>query len=242
MGDKHEEHTMKFENAKILITGGSLGIGKATAKLLVECGAKVGITGRDRGRLKTAASETGAFPIVADVSQPNDIDRTYDVFLGEFGGLDCLINNAGIGLRRGAEEVTLKDFEAVFKVNVYGAALMTARALPVFIEQNRGNIVNIGSTAGLKGYEGGTVYGATKFALRGMTYCWQSELRKHNVRVFLINPSEVATAIGSSDRVEREAAPNRLRSYEIAHAIKSVLEMDDRGFIPELAVWATNPW
>lgn len=233
---------MKLENAKILITGGSLGIGKATAKLLVEFGSKVGITGRDRERLNAAAAETGAFPIVADVSSPDDIESTYDVFLGEFGGLDCLVNNAGIGIRRRAEDITLGDFEDVFKVNVYGAALMTARALPVFIEQNHGNIVNIGSTAGLKGYEGGTVYGATKFALRGMTQCWQSELRKHNIRVFLINPSEVATAIGSLDRVEREAAPNRLRPREIAHAIKSVLEMDDRGFIPELSVWATNPW
>jgi 3-oxoacyl-[acyl-carrier protein] reductase len=75
-----------------------------------------------------------------------------------------------------------------------------------------------------------------------MTMCWQMELRKHNIRVVMINPSEVATAIGSADRVERTAAPNKLSSAEIAHAIKSVLEMDDRGFIPEFEVWATNPW
>jgi 3-oxoacyl-[acyl-carrier protein] reductase len=75
-----------------------------------------------------------------------------------------------------------------------------------------------------------------------MTQCWQAELRKYNVRVFLISPSEVATAFGSKDNVERTAPANKLRSEEIAHAIKSVLEMDDRGFIPELAVWATNPW
>lgn len=233
---------MKLENSKILITGGSLGIGKATATLLVENGAQVGITGRDRDRLRTAADETGAFPIVADVSEPNDIARTFDVFLGEFGTLDCLINNAGIGLRREVENVRLDDFAVVFGVNVYGAALMTARAVPIFQQRNRGHIVNIGSTAALKGYEGATVYAATKFALRGMTQCWQAELRRYNIRVFLINPSEVATAIGSRDRVERTAPPNKLRSIEIAHAVKSVLEMDDRGFIPELSVWATNPW
>jgi 3-oxoacyl-[acyl-carrier protein] reductase len=233
---------MKIEDSRILITGGSLGIGKATAKLLADHGAKVAVTGRDRGRLEKAGSETGAFPIVADVSSVEDIDRTYDEFMGKFGRLDCLVNNAGIGLHRKADDVTLEDFETVFKVNVYGAALMASRALPFFIRQNGGNIVNVGSTAALKGYESGTVYAATKFALRGMTQCWQAEMRKYNVRVILINPSEVATAIGSPDRVEREAAPNKLRSMEIAHAIKSVLEMDDRGFIPELSVWATNPW
>jgi 3-oxoacyl-[acyl-carrier protein] reductase len=164
------------------------------------------------------------------------------VFMGEFGALDCLINNAGIGRWRNCEEVTLDAFNEVFGVNVFGPALMAARAVPKLRERGGGNIVNVGSTAALKGYEGGTIYAATKFALRAMTQCWQAELRKHNIRVFLINPSEVATAIGNAERVEREAPANKLRPVEIAHAIKSVLEMDDRGFVPELSVWATNPW
>jgi len=233
---------MNLKNSKILLTGGSLGIGKATAKLLVENGASVGITGRDQDRLTRTAAETGAFPIVADVSQLEDIDRTYELFMGEFGALDCLINNAGIGRWRKSDEATLEDFGDVFGVNVYGAALMAARAIPIFRKQGGGNIINIGSTAALKGFEGGTIYAATKFALRGMTQCWQAELRKDNIRVILVNPSEVATAFGSDDGVERVAAPNKLSSVEIAHAIKSVLEMDDRGMIPELSVWATNPW
>ncbi|UCG50722.1 MAG: SDR family oxidoreductase [Candidatus Latescibacterota bacterium] len=233
---------MKLDASRILITGGSLGIGKATAKLFVEGGAKVGITGRDSRRLERAATETGSYPIVADVGDPKDVGETYKRFLDEFGGLECLVNNAGIGLPRYAEDVTLDDLETVFRTNVFGAALMTAEAVKIFKKQNRGHIVNVGSTAGLKGYERGTVYAASKFALRGMTMCWQAELRKHNIRVFLINPSEVATAIGSPDRVERTAPPNKLRSLEIAYAIKSVLEMDDRGFVPEFSVWATNPW
>lgn len=233
---------MKLDKARVLITGGSLGIGRATAKLFVERGAGVAITGRDRDRLAEAAEDTGAFPIVADVASPADITRTYEVFLGEFGGLDCLVNNAGIGVRRRAEEVTLDDFQSVFGVNVFGAALMTAAAVPVFQKHGRGDVVNIGSTAALKGYEGGSVYGSSKFALRGLTQCWQAELRKYNIRVMMINPSEVATAFGDPKRVERTAPPNKLRSEEIAHAIRSVVEMEDRGFIPELSVWATNPW
>ena len=75
-----------------------------------------------------------------------------------------------------------------------------------------------------------------------MTQCWQAELRKYNVRVILINPSEVTTAFGNSERKEREEIPNKLRSEEIAHTIVSTLAMDDRGFIPEVTVWATNPF
>jgi 3-oxoacyl-[acyl-carrier protein] reductase len=146
---------MKLKDSRILVTGGSLGIGRVTAKVLVDAGAKVGITGRHRDRLEKSARETGAFPIVADVANPGDVDRTFEEFMGNFGGLDCLVNNAGIGVRRRPEEVTLEDLQEVFGVNVFGAALMTARAVPIFQSQNRGNIVNVGSTEGLKDYEGG---------------------------------------------------------------------------------------
>ena len=233
---------MNIENSKILITGGSLGIGKATAKVLADAGAHVGITGRETARVEHAASETGSFAITADVAKPEDISRAYDEFLGKFDGLDCLINNAGIGVFKTVDELDYADFENVFSINVYGAALMAARAAEIFKKQDGGNIVNIGSTAAEKGFARGSVYAASKFALRGMTQCWQAELRPHNVRVFLIDPSEVATAFANPNRVEREAPANKLTSFEIAHAIKSVLEMDDRGMIPELSVWATNPW
>ena len=124
---------------------------------------------------------------------------------------------------------------------IFKNEMMTAAAIPVFQKQGRGDIINIGSTAGLNGYEGGTVYSSSKFSLRGITQCWRSELRKYNIRVFMVNPSEVATAFANPDRTERTASPNKLHSEEIAHAIKAVLEMEDRGFIPELSVWATNP-
>lgn len=233
---------MELKNANVLITGGSLGIGKATAAALVKAGAKVAITGRDEARVHRSADEIGAFPIVADVADTDDIKRTFDEFLGQFDRLDCLVNNAGIGTFKHLESLTLADFEGIFSVNVFGAALMAQRAAMLFKEQGRGNIVNIGSTSGQRGGAGSTVYAASKFALRGMTQCWQAELRKHNVRVILIEPSEVATAFGDPDRKERTAPPNKLTPDEIAHAVVSVLSMDDRGMIPELAVWATNPW
>jgi len=234
---------MKIENSTFLITGGSAGIGKATVKMLADKKGKVAITGRDKVKLEKVANEIGAFPIHADAAKDEDVNKTYELFLQQFGKLDCLINNAGIGGGWGEiTELDIKAFRNVYDVNVFGAAMMGSKAAQIFKKQNYGNIVNIASTAALKGYANGTVYASSKFALRGMTQCWQADLRKYNVRVILVNPSEVTTAFGSSERIEREEVSNKLRSEEIAHTIVSTLEMDDRGFIPEVTVWATNPF
>lgn len=234
---------MQIKNSTFLITGGSLGIGKATAKLLIEKGGKVAITGRNKPRLEKAAKEIGAFPINADVAKPEDVKKTYDQFLKEFKKLDCLINNAGIGGEwHQIFDLDLDDFMNVYSVNVFGAAMMAKHAANLFKKQNYGNIINISSTAGTKGFADGTVYASSKFALRGMTQCWQAELRKYNVRVILVNPSEVLTAFGDEEGRERKEVANKLRGTEIAHTIVSALEMDNRGFIPEVTVWATNPF
>lgn len=234
---------MNIKDSTFLVTGGSAGIGKATAKLLVEKGGKVAITGRDKSKLEKVAKEIGAFAIHADVALENDAHKTYELFLKQFGRLDCLINNAGIGdAWNEITELDMKAFHKVYDVNVFGVALMASEAAKLFKKQKSGNIINIASTAGTKGFANGTVYSSSKFALRGMTQCWQAELRKYNVRVILVNPSEVTTAFGDNERNEKPELKNKLRPLEIAHTIVSALEMDDRGFIPEVTVWATNPF
>jgi len=234
---------MNLKDAKIIVTGGSLGIGKVTAQKLIESGAKVLITGRNQERLEKAAQEMGAIPCVADIAKPEAIEQTFEVAEKELGGLDVLINNAGIGGEFPTlESVTLKAFQEVYEVNIFGLALMTQKASEIFKKQNYGHIINIASTAATKGFERGTIYASSKFALRGMTECWQAELRKYNIRVILVNPSEVTTAFANPERIEREEVSNKLRPEEIAHTIKATLEMDDRGFIREVTVIATNPW
>lgn len=233
---------MQLQNAQVLITGGSLGIGKATARLLIENGARVAITGRNEARLHRAAEDIGAYPILADVAKEDDVKRTYEEYFKQFDRLDVLVNNAGIGRHAPLESISVEDFRAVMDVNVIGAAMMAKYAAKEFMKQKSGNIINIGSTSGLKGYANGTIYSASKFALRSMTESWRAELRKYNVRVMLVNPSEVTTAFGNPGGEERPEQDNKLRSLEIAHSIKSALEMDDRGFITDLTVFATNPW
>lgn len=234
---------MNIKDSTFLVTGGSAGIGKATAKLLSDKGGKVAITGRDKEKLNKVAKEINTFPIHADVANENDVVKTYEIFLNQFGKLDCLINNAGIGDSwNELTELDMKAFHRVYDVNVFGAALMAGEAAKLFKKQKSGNIINIASTAATKGFANGTVYSSSKFALRGMTQCWQAELRKFNVRVILVNPSEVTTAFGDNERKEKPEVKNKLRPVEIAHTIISALEMDDRGFIPEVTVWATNPF
>ncbi len=232
---------MKLKGKKVIVTGGSSGIGKATAMLLIKAGAEVLITGRNAKKLKVVASEIGASYVKADISDFSKIKSSFKKMLKTLGGLDVVINNAGVGEFALLGDIKVEQFESIFATNVIGLTMFTQEAVKVFKEQEKGHIINIASTAAMKGFAYGSVYAASKFALRGLTQCWQAELRKYNIRVMLVNPSEVTTAFNDKDRVERPDEASKLRPLEIAHTIKAVLEMDDRGFVPEVTVWATNP-
>ena len=234
---------MDLKGKKIIVTGGSLGIGKETARLLVEKGANVLITGRSETRLIEARSYTKAKIIEFDISDHENISHSAEECIEILDGrVDVLINNAGTGVRRPIEELNIEDFLKVFNVNVFGLALFTKEIVPYMIKASYGTIINIGSTASLKGYKNGSIYSSSKFAVRCLTQCWQAELRPYNIRVCQVNPSEVTTAFGNPERIEREDIENKLTPKEISHSIISAIEMDDRGFINELNIWATNPF
>jgi len=234
---------MKLENAKVLVTGGSEGIGRGIAEALVKKGADVVITGRHEETLRAAAGEIGAGWIAGDVGVEADAVRTLAELVDRHGRIDVLVNNAGFGRFAPLVEMSLADLEAVYRTNVFGAFLMAREAAKHFIRQGGGgHLINIASTAGTKGGRGGTAYASSKFALRGMTECWRDELRRHDVRVMLVNPSEVQTGFFAKVGREQEPSPKKLRPQEIADTIVGILEIDDRGFVPELAVFATNPF
>ena len=118
---------------------------------------------------------------------------------------------------------------------------MAREVIPYLREAGGGDIVNVSSTSGLKGDAGSSIYSASKFALRSMTQCWQGELRKEDIRVTLVNPSYVQTGFGK-DEPPTDLKPWYLRSEDIASAIISCLEMEPRALVPEVTVFATNPW
>ena len=233
---------MQLKDAVAIVTGGSEGIGKAIAVALKNEGCRVTITGRRQHVLQEAAEEMGVEWIAGDVGREEDAVQTVAEVIAKHGRLDILVNNAGYGIFKPLVEMELAELEGVYRTNVFGAFLMAREAARQFVKQQSGELINISSTSGLKGGRGSTAYSSSKFAMRGMTECWRDELRRSNVRVMLVNPSEVLTDFAAKLGRKQEYSDKKLRSQEIADAIVGALKVDNRGFIPEFSVFATNPF
>ena len=227
---------------RALVTGGSSGIGRATAQLLIQRGGRVVISARNEAALRRTASEIGAIPIPGDVSDENDVRRMVAGAISELGDYNVLVNNAGIGSFAPLLDTTAEMMRRVWEINVLGATLVARESARHFVARGSGSIVNIASTAGSRGSAGGSAYSSSKFALSGLTQCWRAELRTKNIRVMQVNPSEVLTDFFANAGNPRPTDnPTKLHAEDIAHAIASMLEMDDRGFVTDTTVWATNP-
>jgi 3-oxoacyl-[acyl-carrier protein] reductase len=224
---------------RFLVTGGSQGIGAAVVALARKAGHAVVFTGRDRERLDDVAGQTGAVGIAADVTAAADNARTIETCRERMGGIDVLVNNAGYAYRAEIGAIDLDAMRRMFETNVFGLVDLTNRVVPLMKAQSEGDIFNIASTSGMKGAAASTPYAASKWAVRGISQCWQAELRPHNIRVVSLCPSEVQTNFGG--RVGRNN-PNKLYAADIAATIMAAVDMPRRALWPELAVFATNPW
>lgn len=232
---------MEIKNAKILITGGATGMGYEMAKMFKEKGAEIIICGRTEKTIMDAAKELDVLGFTADVSNEQEVENLFKFVEEKWNGLDVLINNAGVGSFSELVATTTEDFTRIWDINVKGAFMTGREAAKIFIRQSKGNIINIGSTASLYGFANGSAYVASKFALKGLTECWRAELRKHNVRVMQINPSEVVTEFGAKSGYGSNDNGKKLTASEIAHVAMSMLTMNDVGFITDATVFATNP-
>jgi 3-oxoacyl-[acyl-carrier protein] reductase len=233
---------MELKNAAVLVTGGSCGIGLETARLLRQQGARVAICARHEDILKAAATEIDALPIVADVSKEDDVLRMIREVVKEYPDYNVLINNAGFGAFAPLVDLTAEEFFRVWQTNVLGAMLVARESAKHFVGRTYGNIVNISSTAGKHGVANGSAYCSSKFAVNALTECWRAELRQHQIRVMQVNPSEVLTNFGEGERSSAKPDnPTKLHASDIAQLIVSMLQIEDRGFVTESTIWATNP-
>lgn len=228
-----------MEKQRMLISGGSQGIGAALVGLARRHGHDVVFTGRHEESVAEVAERTGAHGLCADHVVAGVNERVIDACRREMGGVDVLVNNAATWYDAPIGELDVGRMRQLFEINVFGMVDLTNRIVPLMRAQESGDIVNISSTSGTKGRKLGTAYAASKWAVRGISQCWQAELRPYGIRVISVCPSEVQTRWGGR---EGRNNPNKLHAIDIAETVVAALAMPRRALWPELSVFATNPW
>ncbi|MCA8940090.1 MAG: SDR family oxidoreductase, partial [Planctomycetes bacterium] len=222
-------------------TGASRGIGYAAAERLLASGAKVAIASSNQERISKAAQDLGCTGLVCDMADLEAIPTMVSQAKEALGGLNVLINNAAIGYFAPLSELDPQRFEALFRINVTASMVAAQHASKIFMAQKHGDIINVSSTAGKRGYAGGSAYSASKFALGAMTECWRAELRPYNVRVATIHPSEVQTTFARAHDAEIGSNPTKLVAEDIAIGIESMIALPSHAFVTDMTIWATNP-
>ncbi len=187
---------MKLSGKVAIVTGGSRGIGKATAKEFVQEGAHVAITARDPIRLEKAANDIGnVYSIPGDIRNENDVQNVVKKTVDKFGRIDILVNNAGVFPQvKPLHEISDQEWNEVIDVNLTGQFRFTRAVIP-FMEKNGGSIINVSSDAGLKAFENfeADAYTASKGALVLLTKAWAIEYAKSKIRVNCVCPGIVET-------------------------------------------------
>ncbi|WP_060886335.1 SDR family NAD(P)-dependent oxidoreductase [Streptomyces caniscabiei] len=202
----------RLSNKVAVITGGSSGVGLATAQRFVEEGAVVYVTGRRQQELEAAAAKVGAIAVQGDVSNPADLDRLYAAVRGDGRRIDVLVANAGTAAFAKLEDVTDDMFDTVFNTNVKSTLNTVKKALPLLTDG--ASIVLIGSVSGTTGPEGYSVYSASKAAVRSFARGWANELKGRKIRVNVVAPGTTDTpGVGSGvDEATKRAFMGSLSS------------------------------
>ena len=237
-----------------IVTGASSGIGSAVARALAGAGAWVVLGARRADRLEALAREireqggrASAFPV--DVTQRAEVEALVAHTSQEWGPVDILVNNAGVMPLSPLAEVRVDDWEQMVDVNIKGVLFGIGAALPIMLQERRGHIVNIGSVAGRRPFPGGTVYSATKFALRSLSWGIQLELSASSgIRVTDVQPGVVDTELADHipDAGQREAFLERwsekraLRASDVADAVMHAVTAPEHVNINEILIRPTD--
>ena len=252
---------LSLENKVCLVTGGTRGIGRAIAEMLLAEGAMVVVCGRWPDSVTRAVSEMAArWPgkvkgKAADVSEHEDVHALFEFLDRETGGLDILVNNAGVGIFAKVSRISIDEWDKMIRTNLSGAFYCSREALSRFETGGAGYIVNISSLAGKNAFAGGAAYNASKFGLNGFGEALLMDTRYDNVRVSTVMPGSVATEFGrgatefgrSTAGGEAAAASSKqgedwkVHPEDVAGVVRMLLQMPERTIVSQVEIRPAKP-
>jgi len=245
---------LALENKVCLVTGGTRGIGRAIAEMLLAEGAMVVVCGRWPDSVTRAVSEMEArWPSkvkgkAADVSEHEDVHALFEFVDRETGGLDVLVNNAGVGIFAKVSRIGLDEWDKMIHTNLSGAFYCSREALSRFANRGAGYIVNISSLAGKNAFAGGTAYNASKFGLNGFSEALLMDTRYDNVRVSTVMPGSVATEFGRGTTGGETGAASsnqgedwKVHPEDVAGVVRMLLQMPERTIVSQVEIRPAKP-
>jgi len=238
-----------LNNKTVIITGGSRGIGRVLALRLAKEKANVVITGRNKKDVTNTRDELlkiheNVLAIDADVSNYDDVKKIVSETVNKFKDIHFLVNNAGIMTHKLLKDFEINEWKKVFEVNVFGTMMMCKEVLPYMeklAETTGGTIINIASMSGRSGYERGTAYSASKFALTGFSESLFKEVRQKNIRVLTLYPSYVETDLKNEKELKEIGKGVYMRAEDVADTIISTMKLPQRAMLKGIEIWGTNP-
>ena len=224
-----------------LVTGGSKGIGFAIAEALVAQGARVMITGRAAADLERAESRLGgrAASVSADARRPNDVQRAVEATVDRHGGIDVLVNNAGIGIFKNAAEMSAEEWHSILDTNLTGVFNYCHAVIPHLRRRGGGWIVNISSLAAKNPFSGGAAYCASKAGLNAFSDALMQEVRYDDIRVTCVMPGSVATGFGGRGAADR---PDwKIQPEDVGKVVVDLLLMPPRSLPSRIELRPSKP-
>lgn len=237
---------MNLKGKNAIITGGGSGLGKAVAIALANEGVNIGITGRNEENLKNTTEEIKKLGVnaaysVFSIDDEKAVKSGIDALVKDLNGVDILVNNAGIGNFGTLEQMPSETWEQVMKTNLFGVYYAAQAVHPYLKEKGEGDIVNVASTAGLKGGANMSAYAASKAAVVSLSQSMMAEWRKENIRVITLTPSTIASDMSIQGGLTDGNPEKVLQPEDFAEWVRDILKMNRRALIANASIFSTNP-